>query len=140
MKTEGFKWRVFAPTRFSPAHLLGIAALLALFLPTGAQAQEARELPDGSSSFVFANWRGPDMPVWTFIPEGSDREHIPIVFVMHGARRDPNRYRDEWIEHAVRGQFIVVAPEFSQKNFQILTRFYYTYLSIKEFFDVSENY
>lgn len=122
MKTDSWdSWtsRGFPLFRLRAAFFLGIASLLALFPLSGAQAQEGKpqELPDGSGSFVFTDWRGPDMPVWTFIPEGSDRKHSPIVFVMHGARRDPQRYRDQWIEHATRGQFIVIAPEFSQESF-----------------------
>lgn len=71
----------------------------------------------GRDSFVFAAWDGPDLPVWTYIPAGVDPKTAPIVFVMHGAQRDPQRYRDQWIEGAMAGGFIVVAPEFSRADF-----------------------
>ena len=45
------------------------------------------------------------------------RLSLPIGADMHGAPRDPQRYRDQWVEHAVRGQFTVVTPEFSQMSF-----------------------
>lgn len=57
------------------------------------------------------------MRVWTYIPEGIDTSSAPILIVMHGARRDADRYRDQWVEPAGKGGFIVVAPAFPKADF-----------------------
>ncbi len=36
---------------------------------------------------------------------------------MHGANRDPLRYRDQWIDEAQEGGFVVIVPEFSRTDF-----------------------
>lgn len=41
----------------------------------------------------------------------------PIVFVLHGLNRNADDYRDNWIELANKGRFIVLAPEFSDVDF-----------------------
>lgn len=71
----------------------------------------------GKGKFVFTNWDGSDLPVWTYVPPHIDRKTAPIAIIMHGARRDPDRYRDEWTAQADRHGFIVVAPGFSRDDF-----------------------
>jgi len=44
----------------------------------------------------------------------SDR---PIVFVMHGVRRNADEYRDQWHELAKEHNFLLVVPEFSDRQF-----------------------
>lgn len=83
-----------------------------------ASAQVANAaLAPGKDHFEFGDWHGPNFHVWTYIPPEADRRTAPILFVMHGARRDPQRYREQWTDEADKGGFIVVAPEFSQENF-----------------------
>jgi hypothetical protein len=74
-------------------------------------------LETGRRTFTFTNWGGPGLPVWTYVPSGIDKATAPIAFIMHGAGRDPQRYRDEWISGADKGGFIVIAPEFSDEDF-----------------------
>ncbi|TRD12116.1 alpha/beta hydrolase [Erythrobacter insulae] len=71
----------------------------------------------GTDKFLFSDWVGPSLQVWTYVPPGINQKTAPILFVMHGVRRDADRYRDEWIDEADKGGFIVIAPEFSQDNF-----------------------
>jgi hypothetical protein len=60
-------------------------------------------------------FRGP-MAVFGHRPAGW-RPGGPVVVVMHGVRRDPERYRDEWRELASRGRFLLLVPEFSAEKF-----------------------
>lgn len=55
--------------------------------------------------------------MWVYAPESVDKASAPIAFIMHGARRDPDRYRDQWIEEADKAGFIIVAPGFSREDF-----------------------
>lgn len=41
----------------------------------------------------------------------------PIVFVMHGVNRNALDYRDQWHELAEENGFLLVVPEFNQRNF-----------------------
>jgi poly(3-hydroxybutyrate) depolymerase len=41
----------------------------------------------------------------------------PIVFVMHGVRRNADEYRDQWHELAKEHNFLLVVPEFSDRIF-----------------------
>lgn len=115
---QGFK------TMRGLATAIGVAALLAAAAPPSAstvpQAMAASpasaSLPAGDGSFVFTGWKGPPVKVYTHLPD-----HVtattPIVFVMHGMLRDPIRYRNEWRALADSGRFILITPEFDQKNF-----------------------
>ncbi|MFU7529617.1 hypothetical protein [Qipengyuania sp. ASV99] len=99
------------------AALIFAAAILAAG-PAAAQADDSQiELSEKRGKFTFSGWDGPEITVWTYVPEGIDRTAAPIVMVMHGVNRDGWRYRDEWIDNAKQGGFIVVAPEFSNGNF-----------------------
>jgi poly(3-hydroxybutyrate) depolymerase len=44
----------------------------------------------------------------------SDR---PIVFVMHGMKRNADEYRDQWHELAKKHEFLLVVPEFNERHF-----------------------
>lgn len=81
------------------------------------ESRDASAIESGKGSFVFSGWQGPSLNIWTYSPPGIDQRNAPILFVLHGARRDPGRYRDEWAEVAERGGFIVIAPEFSRDDF-----------------------
>ena len=41
----------------------------------------------------------------------------PVVFVMHGVNRNADEYRDQWHELAKEHDFLLVVPEFSDRNF-----------------------
>jgi poly(3-hydroxybutyrate) depolymerase len=65
---------------------------------------------------MFDRWSGPALPVWYFRPEGTPAS-APIVFVMHGVRRNADQYLGEWVETAREHGFVVVVPEFTSKAF-----------------------
>ncbi len=68
---------------------------------------------------MFTDQRGnPNKPmtVWYYQPAGNLPD-MPLLFVMHGARRDAQRYRDEWIQYADRYGFLLIVPEFSHKYY-----------------------
>jgi poly(3-hydroxybutyrate) depolymerase len=90
-----------------------IAAPLVFF---AAQDQHASEQVPTAGRFVFAGWDGPDLPVWYQMPDAVTPE-TPVVFVMHGVKRDADRYRNEWAELARKHGFIVIVPEFSRADF-----------------------
>lgn len=81
-----------------------------------AAQEETPGLPVGKHRFEFSGWDGPKINVWTYRPEDAD-ENTPIVFVMHGANRNPEAYRDHWAAQASRYDIIIIAPEFSRKKF-----------------------
>lgn len=70
------------------------------------------------SRFMFDGWTGPAIPVWAYVPTDVDVQTAPILFMMHGAKRNPARYLLEWAPYAQTHGFIVIAPEFSRKDFR----------------------
>lgn len=74
-------------------------------------------LSEGSASFAFTGWDGPALTVWAHVPSAVDPATAPIAFIMHGARRNPDNYRDAWVEEAEQGGFIVIAPGFPRIDF-----------------------
>lgn len=73
-------------------------------------------LTPGAGQFLFNGWSGPALRVHTYRPQ-TIRPGAPILFVMHGVRRDADRYRDEFARVAERAGLIVVAPEFDHAQF-----------------------
>jgi len=78
------------------------------------------EIIEGRDNFIFNSYDPlSDKPVkvFTYRPEG-DVQTMPILFVMHGVRRNADDYRDNWIDIADKYQLLVVTPEFSKEHFQ----------------------
>ena len=96
------------PTPLSFAALF----LAAVFAPLLALAAP---LAPGAGRFEVQH-DGRTIPVWYFLPEAA-RADAPVLVVMHGVNRDADRYRDEWLPHARRYGFVLVAPEFSEAAF-----------------------
>lgn len=65
---------------------------------------------------LFDAWEGPALNVFLAFPDvlAADR---PVVFVMHGVNRNADEYRDQWHDLAVQHDFLLVVPEFSQRDF-----------------------
>lgn len=113
-----------AAERFAARSLWALAVLVLTLVfisftpgPLQAESRERTAIGSGKDAFVFAAWQGPPIRVWTYVPANVERAKAPIAFVMHGARRDPQRYREQWIDQADRGGFIIIAPEFSRDDF-----------------------
>ena len=60
---------------------------------------------------------GIDVNVFTWMPEDFSTETTPILIVLHGYKRNADRYRDDWVPHAERLGALLLAPEFSQTAF-----------------------
>lgn len=91
----------------APFFLIASLAAQAVFAAT--------PVPGGKWSFVFNDAKGrADRPVrvYTYRPPRCD-SRCPIVFVMHGVKRDASNYRAYWETAASLRNFIVIAPEFS---------------------------
>lgn len=54
--------------------------------------------------------------VWYYRPQNSGQD-VPIIFVLHGLSRNADKYRDNWIDSAEAGGFVVLAPEFQKQHF-----------------------
>ncbi|MFN3863497.1 MAG: hypothetical protein ACK4RT_04360 [Erythrobacter sp.] len=97
-----------------------VAAVLVVFgVPAAlffAQPDPATEQTSNAGRFVFTGWEGPDLPVYYQLPDRVTST-TPVVFVMHGVKRDADRYRDEWAGLAHQYGFIAVVPQFSEADF-----------------------
>lgn len=102
----------------------GLASAL-LMLLAGCQANDDRPAAasslsaaaaDKTGTFAFENWAGPLLRVWYWAPSKVVAD-TPIVFVLHGVKRDADRYLAEWKPIAQHHGFIVVVPEFSNVSF-----------------------
>ena len=92
-----------------------VVLMVATWLATEAMA--ATPIPDGKWRFQFVDKRGQaDRPldVYTYRPKRCDSK-CPIVFVMHGVKRNGSQYRDDWELIADKYRILVVAPTFHQK-------------------------
>jgi poly(3-hydroxybutyrate) depolymerase len=89
--------------------LLAIAGLAMLPQMRAADTQMAQNF--GRKQFVFEQG-GKHVTVRYYIPEGFTADSR-FLFVMHGVRRDGERYLNDWIPYADEGHFLLVVPEFS---------------------------
>ena len=69
------------------------------------------------AQFKFNSWDGPEIRVFVTHPDGLAPDR-PVVFVMHGVQRNADEYRDQWHELAIKHQFLLVVPEFSNAAFK----------------------
>ena len=94
-----------------------LAAWFALTVP--ARAVDAAAIHEGAGRFLFHDpdtATGKTLRVWYYRPKAFGPD-TPIVLLMHGVGRNARGYRDNWIELAERHVLLIVAPEFSKKNF-----------------------
>jgi poly(3-hydroxybutyrate) depolymerase len=91
----------------------GLAASVAAF------AEERPAIGPGKGSFLYDDPKaatGKTLRVFYYRPKEFGPE-TPILFVMHGVKRNADEYRDNWIDLAERHGLLIVAPEFSNENF-----------------------
>lgn len=95
-----------------------LIAIVAMAAGIALPASAATPIPPGKWSFVFTDTKGrADRPirVYTYRPKACDTK-CPIMFVMHGVKRNASAYRDHWENHAERYKLILVAPEFLRER------------------------
>jgi poly(3-hydroxybutyrate) depolymerase len=79
----------------------------------------AAPLSAGKGNFLYTDASGDaDKPVtvWYYKPAtlGANKK---VLFVMHGADRHGESYRDHWVPYAEKYNFLLVVPEFAEKHF-----------------------
>lgn len=106
-----------------PIHFIKLITIVGIALMLTAGGSDAGDpgssLPEGPGRFVFedtAGNSGKPIPVW-YHRAKSYEDGMPVVFVMHGNARNAEDYRDGWIALAEKHRFLVIAPEFSEKDF-----------------------
>jgi hypothetical protein len=93
-----------------------LVCLATFFAAVPTAAKECVPLGHGSSQIAFSGWSGPELPVFVHKPEAAGA-NSRIVFVMHGVKRDGDRYRDEWRDLAEKHDLIIVVPTFGRDSF-----------------------
>lgn len=76
----------------------------------------ARIGPGVLGRFRFADDPGKRLTVWYYQPLRLPT-NAPIVFVMHGVKRDADNYRDTWMFAAERFGFLLLCPKFSKRSY-----------------------
>lgn len=66
---------------------------------------------------TYAAWNKPDVELFYKLPNEINND-TKLVFVIHGASRDVQRYLEAWLEHSKNKNVILVAPFFSKDSFQ----------------------
>lgn len=70
----------------------------------------------GSHRFEAAGPSDASLPVYMHVPAQAGPD-APVVLVFHGASRNPDDYRNAWIEIAEACQVVIAAPGFSRERF-----------------------
>jgi pimeloyl-ACP methyl ester carboxylesterase len=65
---------------------------------------------------TFSYWSKPDSKIYYSVPESID-ENTKIVFIMHGASRNAQKYINDWLPLAQNRNVVLIAPEFSKERF-----------------------
>ncbi|WP_089215000.1 alpha/beta fold hydrolase [Sphingopyxis indica] len=110
-----------------PAKAIAGAALLVLAgcapgqevagaAPHGNSALQEKLFAKGVKRFIFSDWAGPALPVWTYRAAGTPAD-APVLFIFHGALRDADNYVDQWLDLARRYKIVLIVPEFSKASF-----------------------
>lgn len=92
---------------------LAASVLLLFTLPVLAQ------LSDGSGVFDFSHpplHKREKMRIFYHKPAG-DVADMPVLFVMHGIKRNADTYRDNWVKLSEKHKILIIAPEFSNELF-----------------------
>ena len=76
------------------------------------------KLEPGSGVFETNDGRDPGAPmkVYYHLP-ASWTPDSKIVLVLHGVKRNADRYRDNWVQHSEKYGFLVAAPEFTLSEY-----------------------
>lgn len=69
-----------------------------------------------SDGFIRVNAGEHALKVWYHRPQGWTKD-APVLFVMHGVKRNARNYRRSWITHAEANNFLLLVPEFSRSRY-----------------------
>jgi pimeloyl-ACP methyl ester carboxylesterase len=97
----------------------GVLVFAAVWWAPGEHAAASDEVAVGESTFEFSpDVRRPchKLKVWTYRPEGFG-PNGPVVFVMHGVKRNGKTYRDTWAPHSRKDGFLLLVPEFPEDEY-----------------------
>lgn len=94
-----------------------------LFCATPADAAKVQ--------YLFKSWNGPAINVHLTRPAGLSPDRT-VVFVMHGRGRNAREYRDQWHDLAIEHDFLLVVPEFSDRNFPGAERYNLGYVFARD--------
>ncbi|MDB6127817.1 MAG: hypothetical protein JWM35_1713 [Verrucomicrobia bacterium] len=86
-----------------------------LVLLAATLVAHSADLPKVGERFVFEQ-AGRHVPVWYFQPKSAGA-NAPVVFVMHGVKRNAEDYLRDWAPYAEKRNFLLVVPEFSTAEF-----------------------
>lgn len=90
------------------------AAQAAMLLASFAAAEDYR-IQAGASRFTYRDGDSRTR-VWVYRPAEHGRDD-PVLFVMHGTKRNADSYRDAWIDEADRLGILLLTPEFTKEAF-----------------------
>lgn len=71
----------------------------------------------GAGKFLFENPRNGNKVVVHYYYPKILKKHSSVLFVIPGAGRNGNTYRDAWIAHADKYNILVLAPEYSEDEY-----------------------
>ena len=97
----------------------GILAFATVCLAPAGQPRAKDKVAVGEGAIEFTpDARRPQhkLKVWTHRPDGFGPDS-PIVFVMHGTKRDGKSYRNAWAPHSRAGGFLLLVPEFPEDEY-----------------------
>jgi hypothetical protein len=83
----------------------------------GCETQQ-QKIPVGKGQFIFKEANlcsGLPLTVYTYRPAEFNHDS-PVLFVIHGNKRNGSTYRDQWIDIAEKHKALLLAPEFSREN------------------------
>lgn len=92
-------------------------AIASSFMSSGLFAQA--KISTGKGNFIFRDQKGDkskSIKVYYYAPKKLNA-NSRIVFVLHGIARSGVSYRDRWIKHADKYNFLVLCPEFSEQDY-----------------------
>ena len=65
---------------------------------------------------TFSYWDKPDAQIYFSKPDSIDA-NTKIIFIMHGASRNAEKYINDWLPLAQNRNVVLIAPEFSKERF-----------------------
>jgi archaellin len=102
---------------FSGRKICVLAIWLLLTIVSFAHAADT--LNAGVGSFIFKDYQGNQgkpIIIWYYMPKVF-KANMQVVFVMHGVKRNGQKYRDSWIKYAEQKKFLLLVPEFSEQHY-----------------------